>query len=180
MAENTLKIMSALDEFQRRIDGKNTFPFSNQVLVKKSEFVDLIETIRQYLPEEVERCQLMMNEITTIKLRTETAAQEHLKDAEREAKSIIEDAKAKAEEIMAKAGKIADEMVSQNNITLRAKEQSNDILARAKSDAKMTMENAYRTSMNYLQIAFNDVEHARMQLQRTMNALEEKATRNRQ
>ncbi|MDO4753442.1 MAG: hypothetical protein Q4A41_00405 [Bacillota bacterium] len=180
MADNTLKIMSALEEFQRRIDSKNTLLFSNNVVIKKSEFVDLIETIKHYLPEEVQRCQLMMQEITAIKLRTESVAQEHIRSAEEEAKAILDDARAKADEMIARANRIADEMVSQHTITERAKEVARDINNKAQTDAKMMLDNAYQSSLGSLQQAVGDIEHARNYLHKTIKGLEERKNRNRQ
>lgn len=180
MAEDTLKIMAALEEFQRRIDSKNTIPLTNKVVIKKSEFVDLVETIKHYMPEEVQRCQLMMKEITAIKLRTESVAQEHIRSAEEEANAILDDARSKADEMIARANRIADEMVSQHTITERAKEMARDIGNKAQNDARMMLDNAYQSSMSSLQQAYGDIENAKSVLNKSIKLLEEKKNRNRQ
>lgn len=180
MPDDTLKIMSALEEFQRRIDRKNTIVFTNNVMIKKSEFIDLIETIKRYMPEEVQRCRMMMKEITSIKLKTESTAQELIKSAEEEANAILDDARSKADEMIAKANRIADEMVSQHTITERAKETARDITVKAQNDARTMLNNAYQSSMSSLQQATSDVEHARSFLNKSIKALEERRNMNRQ
>lgn len=174
MAEHTLRTIEAINEFQRRLNAKSTVLFTNSVVVKKSEFLDLLETIKRNLPEELEKCQALMQEVASIKLRTETAAKDHLKEAERQAKEILDDAASKADEMVSKAKVLSAELVDQHYIVESARDYARKLEMQAQKNAHSIHDMAYQTSMNSLQALMSDVDHIRSSIQQTMRRIDEK------
>lgn len=174
MADNILKTLEAISEFERRINNKSTVLFTNSIMVKKLDFWDLLETIKVNLPEEFQKCQALMQEVASIKHRTETAAKDHLQEAERQAKEILDDARSKADEMLNRAKAISAEMVDQHSITERAREYARTVETQAQNHARNVQDAAYQTSMNSLQSLLADVDHVRSGIHQAMNKMMEK------
>ncbi len=172
MADKVLKTIEAIEEFQEKLDNKNTLMFTNSVLVKKSEFVELLETIKYNLPDEVMKCQAFMDDMSAIHLRAQAAAKSCIDDAEKRANDMLEDAKRKAEEIVSMANQKRNELLDQNQIVIRAKEYAQSLQARSESQAREIIENAKGIAMSSLNSTMNELDQAKNRLRQYMSNIE--------
>lgn len=172
MADKVLKIVEAIEEFEEKLDSKSTVMFTNSLLVKKSDFVELLETIKYNLPDEVQKCQAFMEDMSAIHLRAQSAAKSCIDEAEKRSKDMIDDAKQKAEEIIGLATQKRNELLDQNQIVLKAREYAQNIQARAESQAREILESARNIAVSSINSTMNELDQARNKLRQHINSIE--------
>lgn len=111
---NRMNLVILLDRLDQMIDSAPEIPLTGKSLIDADEALDLIDKIRNALPEEVKRAEWLTSEKDRM-----------LKESQAEAERIV----VQAEEYVAK-------MVSESAIVAKAKEEAQSIIEKAKSEAK--------------------------------------------
>ncbi|CAA9537857.1 MAG: hypothetical protein AVDCRST_MAG49-499 [uncultured Thermomicrobiales bacterium] len=106
-----------VDRLLELVGTSKRFPFSGRVLVDENEFFDLIEQLRDTVPQEIRQ------------------AQRVIKERER----IIGDAQEEAAKILQTARQRAEYFVSEQGILNEAKQKSEEVLRQAEEARKRNM-----------------------------------------
>lgn len=105
--ENIEKILEQIEEI---LDSSSTVPFSNKIMIDKSEVYDLLIDLRLKLPNEIKQSQWVIEERNKILVEAQKDADVTRKEAETE----------------------KDRLINEHEITRRAYEQSEEIIENAK------------------------------------------------
>jgi len=109
-----MEVLSLLEAMEDMIENSSPVPFSKKVMLEKEQFIDLINEIRQKLPDELKQAKWVKEERQRILL-----------DAQKEANDIIKEAE----------NKIIS-MIDEHEITKKAYEQKAEIIDAAESYSK--------------------------------------------
>ena len=115
------KIEQIIDEIEEYIDNCRFQPLSNtKIVVNKDEISDLLDDLRQNIPDEVRKYQRII--------------------ANRDA--ILHDAQDKADEMIRKANEMTSTLVSEHEIMQQAFREANAVMEETSRKAEMILENA--------------------------------------
>lgn len=115
------KIEQIISEIEEYIDSCRFQPLSNtKIIVNKDEIDELLDDLRQNIPDEVKKYQRVI--------------------ANRDA--ILKDAQDKAEEMIRKANEMTSTLVSEHEIMQQAFKEANNVIDNATAQANMIIENA--------------------------------------
>lgn len=109
-----MNVAGLLDYIQEELEKASTVPLSGKSVVDKEKLLNLVESVRQSLPVELQEAENVMAEKNTI-----------LYDAEKEAEAIIADANLKAKGL-----------VEETEITQTAYRRAEEILTNAQNSAR--------------------------------------------
>lgn len=109
-----MSIIQLLDQVEDLIYNGTSVPFSSRVIVDPQELLDIIQDIRENLPDEIKQAKWIQEE-----------RQKILVEAQKEAETITKEAK-----------DYIRKMVDENEITQNAYQQSEEILQKAQQNAK--------------------------------------------
>lgn len=108
---NALEIIDRIEEL---LDGSKRIPFSANILVNGDEIYDLIEELRNVMPEEFKQSRWIV----------------------RERENMIEEAKKQAEKIIGDAREKADVLVGETEIMKRATRRSEEMMSTIEARAR--------------------------------------------
>ncbi|MGF0039285.1 ATPase [Peptoniphilaceae bacterium SGI.131] len=133
-----MDIVKIIDELEEIVDEASNIPFTKRVSINPDEAYELINELREAIPEEIKEARWINEEKERI-----------LSEANNQASQIINQAKEEVEKSYQEANRRYKEMVNQDAITLEAKRQAEEILAEAKMTANTITTNslAYVDSM---------------------------------
>ncbi|MBC3795479.1 hypothetical protein [Acetobacterium tundrae] len=109
-----MRVIDLLAELEEVVEKGNTLPFSSKALIDPEELIEIIDEIRDSMPEELSEAKKIV--------------------AER--KKILFTAQSEADHIKAEADKRLKELIDTNEITKTATTQANEILRNANASAK--------------------------------------------
>ena len=109
-----MSLMILLDRLDQMIESATEIPLTGKCLIDAEEALDLLDRIRNAIPEEVKRAEWL--------------------NAEKD--RVIREGQAEAERMLAQAQEYINKMVSESEITRRAKEQRDRIIAEAEEQAR--------------------------------------------
>jgi len=109
-----MRVIDLLAELEEVVEKGNTLPFSSKALIDPEELIEIIDEIRDSMPEELSEAKKIV--------------------AER--KKILFTAQTEADHIKAEADKRLKELIDTNEITKTATTQANEILRNANASAK--------------------------------------------
>jgi cell division septum initiation protein DivIVA len=109
-----MRVIDLLAELEEVVEKGNAVPFSSKALIDPEELIEIIDEIRDSLPEEL------------------TEAKKIVADR----KKIISTAQSEAEHMKAEAEKRLKELIDTNEITKTATAQANEIMRNANASAK--------------------------------------------
>ncbi|MBC3887621.1 hypothetical protein GH810_04790 [Acetobacterium paludosum] len=109
-----MRVIDLLAELEEVVEKGNTLPFSSKALIDPEELIEIIDEIRDSMPEELAEAKKIV--------------------AER--KKILFTAQSEADHIKAEADKRLKELIDTNEITKTATTQANEILRNANASAK--------------------------------------------
>lgn len=172
MSSTTLKVLETINEFQKWVDSKQNVPFSSSIMVKRSEFVEFIESIKVNLPGEFEKCQRILSEVETLTQQAEATAKAVIEDSQNKAQQMLDDARDKSDKMIEKAKSVSEQMVSESEILRRSKELSRQIEEETSQRARAMIENAHDTSTRTVKQALSELDHSRNMLTQLLHKLE--------
>ncbi len=100
-----MTVLELLEELEEIVNTASAVPLTGKIMVEKNEILELVNDIRQSLPDDVKQAKW-------------------LKD---EQDRILDDAKSEYKKLIVEAKKQADFMVDSNDITLKAKKRAEAI-----------------------------------------------------
>ena len=109
-----MRVIDLLAELEEVVEKGNAVPFSSKALIDPEEIIEIIDEIRDSLPEELTEAKKIV--------------------AER--KKIISTAQSEAEHMKAEAEKRLKELIDTNEVTKTATAQANEIMRNANASAK--------------------------------------------
>ena len=109
-----MEVLSLLEAMEEMLENSSPVPFSKKVMIEKEQLIDVINEIRQKLPDELKQAKWIKEERQRILL-----------DAQKEANDIIKEAE----------NKIIS-MIDEHEITKKAYEQKAEIIDAAESYSK--------------------------------------------
>ena len=109
-----MKAYELIERLQNEIENASTVPLlSNKVMLEKNEILDLVEEIKNAIPDEIKEARKIMDNEDLIK-----------QQAKRRADGMIEEARAQKQHL-----------IDTNNITKNANDEAEAIIAAAKNEA---------------------------------------------
>lgn len=108
-----MNLIILLDRLDQMIESATEIPLTGKCLIDAEEALDLLDRIRNAIPEEVKRAEWLTAE----------------KDR------VIREGQAEAERMLSQAQEYIAKMVSESEITRRAKEERERILSEAREEA---------------------------------------------
>ncbi|QOQ38601.1 hypothetical protein [Trueperella pecoris] len=126
MNEQGESLLEILDELMEIVAHAKSLPMSASVMVNRSELLDLIETARDIVPDQIVAADSVLQEASAVS-----------ENARQEAETIRARAEKDADTILAEAREQASRLVAQDQVTIAAKSQATRILdeAQAKADS---------------------------------------------
>ena len=123
------KIEQTIDDIYELLDNCKYAAFSNKesIIVNKDDIYELLEELRERVPEEVKIYQKMIVNRDT----------------------ILENAKAQSEEMLAQARQYQSQMVDQNEIMQQAYAQAGEIVNQARAQAQEILNQATNDANSY-------------------------------
>lgn len=137
-----MNLIILLDRLDQMIESATEIPLTGKCLIDSEEALDLLDRIRNAIPEEVKRAEWLTAE----------------KDR------VIREGQAEAERMLSQAQEYISKMVSESEITRKAKENRDRIIAEAEEQAQ-TIEQEAR---NYAQSILGNLQDA---LERTLEVV---------
>jgi len=127
--ENGMNAIEIVDRIEEFLDKRKRIPFSSNIIVNENEIYDLLDELRNILPEEFKQSRWIVKERENM-----------IEEAKRYSERIIKDAKEKAEilisetEILKSANRKSEEMMSAvearaRTIRLEAEDYADEKLA---------------------------------------------------
>ena len=142
------KIEQIIGEMEEYIDSCRFQPLSNsKIVVNKDEIADLLDDLRQNIPDEVRKYQRII--------------------ANRDA--ILRDAQDKADEMIRKANEMTSTLVSEHEIMQQAFREANVVMEDAQRQADMILENAAAEANDIRTSAIQYTDEALSNIQNILN-----------
>lgn len=121
-----MDLLQLISELEDLIDDGNSIPFSKKVMVDASEMTEILNQMRNSIPEEIKQAQWTNSEKDRI-----------LSEAERESKSILENARKESDQIINQGKDQVQSMIDQHEITKKAEEYGEQIVSKAEQNARL-------------------------------------------
>jgi cell division septum initiation protein DivIVA len=144
--EQGQSLVEILEELIGLVSEARSVPMSASVMVNRSQVLDLLETARDIVPDQIVQADGLLARADTV------AAQ-----AQEEGEHIVQRAHQDAEDIIQEARQQASRLVSQDAVTIAAKAQAQRILDEATSQAEKLRQGADEYSDSTLATLQNDV-----------------------
>ncbi|HHY36824.1 MAG TPA: ATPase [Firmicutes bacterium] len=109
-----MEIFELFDNLEELIAGAGRIPLTGKVVINEDELIEVIEQIRNALPEELRQARWVL----------------------KERKRLIADAENEAREIVQQAKDYTAKLIDENEITKMAKQQAQEIIQKAQEEAR--------------------------------------------
>lgn len=120
-----MDIVQLINEVEDMLEDAPSVPLSKKVMVDADKIHDVLEEIKQNLPEEVRQAQWINSEKDRIK-----------SDAQKEADAIVLNAQKEADAILIDAQKRFDLLINEHDITKQAEDYGEQIVRKAEQNAQ--------------------------------------------
>ncbi len=123
-----MEILKYVDQLEEIVDTAAKVPFSNKVMVNVDEMFDVIDLIRENLPQELKDAQYALLEKDRLLNDAQAKAEKELEAARKEARALVEEheivrhAEIEADAVMERANQVALE------VREGARSYANDVL----------------------------------------------------
>ncbi|MDD7464813.1 MAG: hypothetical protein PUK59_00980 [Actinomycetaceae bacterium] len=118
-------LLEILEELTARVEHAKSMPLSASVLINQSEVLDLLETARSIVPQQIVDADSVLQDASAV-----------TNQARAEADSILSQARAEAQRIVAQAKQQAQQLVERDAITTAAQSQAAKIVDEARQKAQ--------------------------------------------
>jgi cell division septum initiation protein DivIVA len=135
-SEVVYRLYETVDELTTVIENARSVPMSGSCMVPRDHLLDLLDDLRESLPNEVQRAGRIVEQRTEI-----------LEQAQAEAERLTEETRAESEELMASARRTRDEVLgmarrSRDELIAQAQAEAEEILAQADAEAEQIVAEA--------------------------------------
>ena len=130
MTEVVYRLYETVDELTTVIENARSLPMSSTCMVPRDHLLDLLDDLRESLPEEVQQAGAIVEQRTEI-----------LQQAQAEAERLTGRTRTESEQVVASARRQRDEMVGtarrqRDDLITAAQAEVEDLLARAEAEAE--------------------------------------------
>jgi cell division septum initiation protein DivIVA len=135
-SEVVYRLYETVDELTTVIENARSVPMSGSCMVPRDHLLDLLDDLRESLPNEVQRAGRIVEQRTEI-----------LEQAQAEAERLTEETRAESEELMASARRTRDEVLgmarrSRDELVAQAQGEAEELLAQADAEAERILAEA--------------------------------------
>ncbi|MGY1844309.1 MULTISPECIES: hypothetical protein [unclassified Modestobacter] len=138
MTEVVYRLYETVDELTTVIENARSVPMSGSCMVPRDHLLDLLDELRETLPEEVHAAGAIVEQRTEILQQAQAEAERLTGRTRNESDQVVSAARRQREEIVGTARRQRDELLTQ------AREQADDLLARAEAEAEAIVAEAER------------------------------------
>lgn len=142
------RIEELIDDMEAYLEDSKPAAFSSsRVVINKEEFIEMLNELRFQIPEEVSKCQKILNNQSAILDNAKAQAEGLVNEANRLQSQMVDE-----HEIMRKAYDSADKIIANAN------EQGQAIVDKAAADAAMMKKSIMKYSDDMMVILQNTIE----------------------
>ena len=153
-----LNVMELLEYLEEILENAPKVPITGKAMIDTKEFEEVIEQIRNYLPDELKKAKWVMGE----------------KDR------ILEDAQKEYQNVKKETMEMMRQNIENHDMVREAKLRANEIIALAQRDAKAIRIGSREYSTEILSQLDKEIEEKKLQLIQSMqNSFEKSSKRNR-
>ncbi len=129
MTEVVYRLYETVDELSRVIESARSVPMSGSCMVPRDQVLDLLDDLRENLPDEVHAAGAIVEQRTEILEQAQAEAEQLTGRTRDEADRLVAAARRQREEILGTARRQRDELLA------RARAEAEDLLAQAEAEA---------------------------------------------
>ncbi len=129
MTEVVYRLYETVDELSRVIENARSVPMSGSCMVPRDQLLDLLDDLRENLPDEVHAAGAIVEQRTEILEQAQAEAEQLTGRTREEADRLVAAARRQREEVLGTARRQRDELLA------RARAEAEDLLAQAESEA---------------------------------------------
>jgi cell division septum initiation protein DivIVA len=128
VTEVVYRLYETVDELSRVIESARSVPMSGSCMVPRDQVLDLLDDLRENLPEEVHAAGAIVEQRTEILEQAQAEAEQLTGRTRDEADRLVAAARRQREEILGTARRQRDELLA------RARAEAEDLLAQAETE----------------------------------------------
>ena len=136
MTEVVYRLYDVVDELSQVIENARSVPMSGSCMVPRDHLLDLLDELRENLPEEVQQAGRIVEQRTEILEQAQAEAERLTGRTRGESEQLVGSARRQREEILGVARRQRDELLAQ------AQAAAEDLLAEAEAEAARLVEEA--------------------------------------
>ncbi|RFU19941.1 ATP synthase subunit B family protein [Geodermatophilus marinus] len=138
MTEVVYRLYETVDELSSVIENARSVPMSGSCMVPRDHLLDLLDDLRENLPDEVHKAGAIVEQRTEILQQAQAEAERLTGRTRSESEQVVVAARRQREEILGTARRQRDDLLA------RAQAEVEDLLARAEEEAERIVEEARR------------------------------------
>jgi cell division septum initiation protein DivIVA len=130
MTEVVYRLYETVDELTTVIENARSLPMSSSCMVPRDHLLDLLDDLRESLPEEVQQAGAIVEQRTEILQQAQAEAERLTGRTRSESESVIGGARRQRDELIGTARRQRDELLT------AAQAEADDLLTRAEAEAE--------------------------------------------
>jgi cell division septum initiation protein DivIVA len=130
MTEVVYRLYETVDELTTVIENARSVPMSSSCMVPRDHLLDLLDDLRENLPDEVQQAGAIVEQRTEILQQAQAEAERLTGRTRSESEQVVATARRQREELIGTARRQRDEVLTQ------AQEQADDLLRQAEAEAE--------------------------------------------
>lgn len=154
MTEVVYRLYEVVDELSSVIENARSVPMSSSCMVPRDHLLDLLDDLREGLPEEVQQAGAIVEQRTEILEQAQAEAERLTGRTRTESEQTVATARRQRDDLIGTAKRQRDEIVAQ------AQAQVEDLLARAEAEAEAIVAEAEQQARAL--VAAGQAEHDRL------------------
>ncbi|GAA4313364.1 DivIVA domain-containing protein [Klenkia terrae] len=144
MTEVVYRLYEVVDELASVIENARSVPMSSSCMVPRDHLLDLLDDLREGLPEEVQQAGAIVEQRTEILEQAQAEAERLTGRTRTEAETVVSTARRQRDELISTARRQRDELIA------RAQAEVADLLTRAEAEADRILAEADRQATELL------------------------------
>jgi cell division septum initiation protein DivIVA len=136
MTEVVYRLYETVDELSSVIENARSVPMSSSCMVPRDHLLDLLDDLRENLPEDVHKAGAIVEQRTEILQQAQAEAERLTGRTRSETEQVVGQARRQREEILGTARRQRDDLLA------RAQVEAEDLLAQAEEEAARIVEEA--------------------------------------
>jgi cell division septum initiation protein DivIVA len=154
MTDVVYRLYETVDELTTVIENARSVPMSQSCMVPRDHLLDLLDELRESLPEEVQAAGAIVEQRTQILQQAQAEAERLTGRTRTESDQVVAAARRQREELIGTARRQRDEIITE------AQQQADQVLAQAEAEAEAVLAEAGRLRDQL--IADGQEEHERL------------------
>ncbi|WP_222265270.1 hypothetical protein [Modestobacter marinus] len=138
MTDVVYRLYETVDELTTVIENARSVPMSQSCMVPRDHLLDLLDELRESLPEEVQAAGAIVEQRTQILQQAQAEAERLTGRTRTESDQVVAAARRQREELIGTARRQRDEIITE------AQQQADDVLAQAEAEAEVVVAEARR------------------------------------